>query len=220
MCSYHLLPVGNPYWLHITQSATTLTLSYHHRWYCCASIVHSVSRWLIVSSLSLHNLYRGETLSSLLFILFLLNTWSCLTINVPSVSFFSVPVFSQFQVSWLFSVVFFINCEFNDFYVNFLFLAFRASFLVFLFSSPPRIPSPSKACSSLSLLLSTCFFGLSVSVSTHIIFNTNHSPSTIVLGYVEPINISFRVGLLHFLHFLPSWHPFCSCDNNLSVIGW
>ena len=61
--SYQLAAIENMYLLHITQWAITPALSCHHRQYCfCASILHSAATWLIASSLSLHNLHRGETL--------------------------------------------------------------------------------------------------------------------------------------------------------------
>ena len=74
--SHHLLPVGNPYLLHIIQWITTSTLSCCHRQYCfCVSILHSATTWPIVYSLFLHNLQRSKTFcwSTFLFILFVLS---------------------------------------------------------------------------------------------------------------------------------------------------
>lgn len=165
--------------------------SYRHRQYrFCASIFHSAITWLIVPSLSPHNLQRGETLclSTLLFILFVLSAWSFAAISIPSVSFFSNLVFSHFQLYWLlFSPVFLINCQCNVSSIKF-FLLFRIYSSVF---PSPRIPSLSAVFSCPSLLFCTYFFRLCFHF--HTIFNTDHSSFTIVCSYVESVNISLRM---------------------------
>ena len=158
---------------------------------CRMGLLHQLLEftWLIVYYFSPCNLHRDETLSTLLFMLFVLSAWPYAPVKISSVSFFSVPGFSLIQVSWpLTSDVFLINWECNDFLIKFLFLASRT----FIFAFPRvRIPFHSIAFRSLTMLLFEYFFRLFFHLYT--IFNTNHFPSTTVPGYVEPINISLKL---------------------------
>lgn len=156
VCLYHQVTNENRYLLQI------------HRQYCFyVSILHSAARQQIISSLSPHSVCRDETLCflTLLFMSFVLNAWSCIAINILCVSFFSVPVSSQFQVSWLpFSSAFLINskCHCLSMKLFFLILTLLPSsfhLLEFLFD-PRHIPY-----CSLSLLF-TYFFMFSVSISS------------------------------------------------------
>ena len=151
----HSLVCVHTTWLHLKiHIFCTFTLSCRHRRYSFfASILHSTTTWLIVSSLSLHNQCSGDVLCQFCFLRCLFSVLDLMQpLAFPLFLFFSNPLFSHFQVSWLLtSTVFLMNCKSNYFSMKFFRLFSRISFFVFL---PPRILSSSTALNSLSLLFS------------------------------------------------------------------
>ena len=57
LCIYHLLVWSNWNFLHISQWITLLTQSCLALYFFCSNLLHSLIRWLIVSSLSPHSLH-------------------------------------------------------------------------------------------------------------------------------------------------------------------
>ena len=73
-----MVPVGNPYLLHIIKWTTATAPSCCHKQYCCVSILDSAVTWLIASSLSGHNLHRKSNTIIGYNILVTCNLWACL----------------------------------------------------------------------------------------------------------------------------------------------
>ena len=89
LCIYHLLVRSNLNSWHISQWITLPTQSCLALYCFCANLLHSLIMWLIVSSLSPHNLHLlfCWVLSILAFISLVLMTLFCAAIRKDSVSF-------------------------------------------------------------------------------------------------------------------------------------
>ena len=102
LCLYHLFVWSNWNFLHISQWITLPTQSCLALYSFCANLLHSLIIWLIVSSLSLHNLHLLVcfVLSILALIWFVLIALSCTAMRRDSVSLLRFPFLSQVLVFW------------------------------------------------------------------------------------------------------------------------
>ena len=100
LCIYHLLVWSNWNFLHISQWITLPTQSCLALYSLFANLLHSLSMWLIVLSLSPHSLHLLFccVLSILALIWFVLMALSCAAIRRDSVSLLRFPFLSQVQV--------------------------------------------------------------------------------------------------------------------------
>ena len=100
LCIYHLLEWSNLNFLHISQWITLPTQSFLALYSCCANLLHSLIIWLMVSSLSPHNLHLLFccVLSILALIWFVLMALSCAAMRRDSVSLLKFPFLSHVQV--------------------------------------------------------------------------------------------------------------------------
>ena len=105
LCIYHLLVWSNWNFLHISQWITLPSQSCLALYSRCANLRHSLILWLMVSSLSPHNLHLlfCWVLSILALIWLALMVLSCAAIGRDSVSLLKFPFLSHVQV---------LSCEF------------------------------------------------------------------------------------------------------------
>ena len=97
---YHLLAWSNLSFLHISKWITLPTQSCLALYSFCANLLHSLTMWLMVSSLSPHNLHLLFccVLSILALIWFVLMALFCAAIRRDSVSLLKFPFLSHVQV--------------------------------------------------------------------------------------------------------------------------
>ena len=102
LCIYHLFVWSNWNFLHISQGITLPIQSCLALYSFCAYLLHSLIMWLIVSSLSQHDLHLlfSCVLSILALIWFVLMALSCAAIRRDSVSLLRSPFLSQVHVFW------------------------------------------------------------------------------------------------------------------------
>ena len=102
LCIYHLFVWSNWNFLHISQWTTLPTQSCLDLYFLCSYLLHSLTMWLIVSSLSPHSLHLLFccVLSILALIWLVLMALSCAAIRRDSVSLLKFPFFSQVQDFW------------------------------------------------------------------------------------------------------------------------
>ena len=102
LCIYHLFVWSNLNFLHISQWITLPTQSCLALYSFCASLLHSLIMWLIVSTLSPHSLHLLFccVLSILALTWLVLMALSCAAIRRDSVSILRLPFLSQVQVFW------------------------------------------------------------------------------------------------------------------------
>ena len=100
LCIYHLLVWSNLNFWHNSQWITLPTQSCLTLYSLCASLLHSLIMWLMVSSLSLHSLHLLFccVLSILAFIWLVLMALFCAAIRRDSVSILKFPFLSHVQV--------------------------------------------------------------------------------------------------------------------------
>ena len=99
LCIYHLLAWSNLSFLHISQWITLPTQSCLALYSFCANFLHSLTMWLMVSSLSPHSLHLLFccVLSILALIWLFLMALFCAAIRRDSVSLLKFPFLSQVQ---------------------------------------------------------------------------------------------------------------------------
>ena len=100
LCIHHLFVWSNLNFLHISQWITLPTQSCLVLYSFCANLLHSLTMWLIVSSLSPHNLYLLFccVLSILALIWLVLLALFCAAIRWDSVSLLKFPFLHHIQV--------------------------------------------------------------------------------------------------------------------------
>ena len=103
LCIYHLLIWSNLNFLHISQCITLPTQSCLVLYSFCANLLHSLIMWLMVSSLSLHNIHLlfCWVLSILTLIWLVLIALFCAAIRKDYVSLLRFPFLSQVQVLFI-----------------------------------------------------------------------------------------------------------------------
>ena len=96
LCIYHLLVWSNLNFLHISQWITLATQSCLALYSLCANLLHSLIIWMMVSSLSPHNLHLlfCWVLSILALIWLVLMALSCAAIRRDSVSIIIIIIYS------------------------------------------------------------------------------------------------------------------------------
>ena len=106
LCIYYLFVWSNLNFLHISQWITFLTQSYLFLYSCCANFLHLLIMWLMVSSLSIHNLHLLFccVLSILTLIRLVLLVLFCATIR--RVCFFIIII--------VIIIIIIIICEFSN----------------------------------------------------------------------------------------------------------
>ena len=112
LCIYHLLVWSNLNFLRISQWITLPTQSCLALYSLCANLLHSLIVWLMVSSLSPHNLHLlfCWVLSILALIWLVLRALSCAVIRRDPVSLLKFPFPSHVQV---------LSCEIYYYYYNY-----------------------------------------------------------------------------------------------------
>ena len=102
LCIYHLLVWSNLNFLHISQRITLPSQSFLDLFSFCGNLLHSLTMWLVVSSLLLHSLHLlfCLVLSILTLIWFVLMALSCAAFRRDSVSLLRLPFLRQVRVFW------------------------------------------------------------------------------------------------------------------------
>ena len=100
LCIYHLFVWLNLNFLHISQCITLPNQSCLVLYSCCANLLHSLIRWLMVSSLSPHSLHLLFccVLSILVLVWSVLPALFCAVIRRDPVSLSKFPFLSHVQV--------------------------------------------------------------------------------------------------------------------------
>ena len=100
LCIYHLFVWSNLNFIYISQGITLPTHSCLVLYSFCANLMHSLIMWLMVSSLSPHNLHLlfCWVLSILALIWLVLTALSCAAVRRDSVSLLKYPFLSHVQI--------------------------------------------------------------------------------------------------------------------------